>query len=91
MEKQVGREKVKKMLIEKDKIFLVHEDITLYNNMSQLKQVILEFKKPNFQASDQCITHLLFMKRWEQNFNNTDIDKNSKKFIEDKVTPEFLN
>lgn len=53
------------MLIEKDKIFLAHEDITLYNNMSQLKQVILEFKKPNFQASDQCITHLLFMKRWE--------------------------
>jgi hypothetical protein len=45
-------------------MFGCHEDLIFYNNISQLKTVIEEFKRPDFMPNERDLTHILFMKKW---------------------------
>lgn len=49
------------------------------------------FKKDDFKAADDGLTHMLFMKKWEQNFYFKDIESDGRKFIERSITPGFFD
>jgi hypothetical protein len=58
-----------------------------------LNNVAKVLTKADFKPATECLTHLLFLKRWESNFNHkTVIEKEGKNFIEKKVKdqPEKL-
>lgn len=60
--------------------------------MGQMRFVIQALKNPSFEAADKSLTHLLFMRPWDQNFFFTsDITSNGRKFIEDQVTSQFFS
>lgn len=53
--------------------------------------VIKYFKQPGFQYADSSLTHLLFVKKWEENFYFKDIELEGKQWIEDQITPQFFD
>lgn len=76
-------------ILNNDPMIEKHEDIFFYNERSKLTLIIKYFQ--NNGASNQEVTHLIFMrKQWEENFSFKNIDEEGKRFIEDRITTNFF-
>lgn len=79
------------MIKERHPLIKQHEDLNFYNAKGKILLVCKYFKRDDFKAADEGLTHMLFMKKWDQNFYFKDIESDGRKFIERSITPGFFD